>query len=137
MKRIISIMTIAVTVFSVAVSAAFPHHHHNDVVCMVMERCGLDNAYNDEHTGHSGDGQERTCPVSANYIASMSSESQTESISDGLDPLFISILCCIDGIRQYLAEDDSVPVYDGYRINYTSATLGENGGLRAPPCSLL
>lgn len=36
-----------------------PHHHHQNKECAVLEWCLQDEAYNDRHTHHKAEGQER------------------------------------------------------------------------------
>lgn len=133
MKRILSFWTMAVSIIAVIVFTAIPHHHHKEVVCMMMERCSQDGSYNDEHTGHTTDDREETCPEAANLTTILSSISQTDSTSDGFLPLFISILHFLVDIWQDLEDNSSLPVHTVYRVSYTSAVLGDTSGLRAPP----
>lgn len=134
MKRILSFWTMAVSVLAVIALTAVPHHHHEEVVCMVMERCGQDGSYNDEHTAHSDDSREKVCPATANLTTMLSSISRTDSVPDGFTSFFIPVLYFLADIWQDWADNSSKPVYAVYRVNYTSAVLGEESGLRAPPC---
>lgn len=134
MKRILSFWAMAVSVLAVIAFTAIPHHHHKEMVCMAMERCGQDGSYNDEHTAHSDDSQEEVCPETANLTTMLSSISRTDSVPDGFPSFFISVLHFLAGIWQDLMDGSSLPVYAVYKVSYTSAVLGEKSGLRAPPC---
>lgn len=102
---------------------------------MTMERCELDNSYNDEHTSHSDEGQgEDNCSASANLTTTESFKDQSAQTVDGYQPIFIPILFALSDLWKELVKDEIQPTYADYRVNYTSALLGEVGGLRAPPC---
>lgn len=73
MKRIISITSIAISVFVLLMFAILPHHHHEGAACIMMEFCEWDNTVNDEHTHHSevpNEGHNESCIFESKYIVS-------------------------------------------------------------------
>lgn len=52
MTRIEKKIALWVWMILLIVMPAVPHHHHGHRVCVLVERCVHDGAYNDEHTAH-------------------------------------------------------------------------------------
>ena len=75
MRRIISILFIAVSVIFLLAFVILPHHHHGGAICIIMEVCEQDNKVNDEHTHHSdmpNDEHNESCIVETEYVAPFS-----------------------------------------------------------------
>ena len=73
MKRILSIYPLVIATLFIIVFSAIPHHHHKEVLCMVMELCEQDNTYNDDHTDHGTDQDihhQNICVPNVDYISS-------------------------------------------------------------------
>jgi hypothetical protein len=58
-KRILSIVFIAVATFNLALFMVVPHHHHGAVMCATTEHCRQDNT--PEQTGNHTDNDIRHC----------------------------------------------------------------------------
>lgn len=139
MKRILSIYPFVIAALFTIVFSAIPHHHHEEVLCMVMELCEQDNTYNDDHTDHGSGQDERhqnACLFNMDYISS-SGMTKSSLDSENGTPLHLPVLFLLSEI---LTLDLTTPeleiIYDGYVVSYTSVVLGESCGLRAPPSFL-
>ena len=135
MKRIFSIVPVAIAIVSIVLFSAMPHHHHREVLCTVVEKCEQDNAYNDGHTGHeSGENGESNCVADAEYVSSNTSRDDLISYNEGYS---LSFFPCFSVFAGYLVHGMvqlyREVVYGEYGISYTSALLGGSSGLRAPP----
>lgn len=135
MKRIFSIVPIAIAILSIVVLSAMPHHHHKEMLCTVVEKCERDNTYNDGHTEHkSGESGEINCVADAEYVSSNTNRDEFVSYDEGYSLsffLFFSVFtgCLLHGMVSLYREI----MYGEYGVSCTSALLGESRGLRAPP----
>ena len=53
MLRKLSIVPIFLAMMMVTLATVLPHHHHQTMICVVEEVCGMDGCRDDEHTHHS------------------------------------------------------------------------------------
>ncbi len=53
MLRKLSIVPIFLAMMMVTLATVLPHHHHQTMICIVEEVCGMDGCRDDEHTHHS------------------------------------------------------------------------------------
>lgn len=135
MKRIFSIVPIAIAIVSIVLFSAVSHHHHREVLCTVVEKCEQDNVYNDGHTGHeSGESREINCVADAEYVWSNTNRDELISYGEGYS---LSFFLCFSVFTAYLVHGMMQlyreVMYGEYGIFYTSALLGMSRGLRAPP----
>ena len=142
MKRILSIVPIAIATLLLLVFSAIPHHHHRGVICFAMETCEKDHTYNDEHTHHNAAGdthQGKTCSTNAEYVSSSSETIRSKVVShDGGDNLvLLPVLCLLANYLTYSVDLLNTGItYGEFVMSYTPVVLGESSGLRAPPYCL-
>lgn len=129
-----------ISVLMLLIAPFIPHHHHEGVACVVVERCEADDTYNDQHTDHhdSSDGSESyaSCIEKANYIVSKIQNNKT-SVDNFNASLFVAIL--ISQYNSFLCSDVDVrdaQKYGEYIITYKSAEIIKSNGLRGPPSVL-
>ncbi len=53
MIRKLSIVPIFLAMMMVTLATVLPHHHHETMICIAEEVCGLDGCIDDAHTHHS------------------------------------------------------------------------------------
>lgn len=121
--------------------AIVPHHHHEGLVCVVMEICEQDNQVNDEHTEHSdlpSDSEhekscvgesEYTAPRAANEIKCKISSCQNHDFTH-LFPIFF---LAADILSFDTGTSTSDFKYGEYISFYKSSEASQFHGLRAPP----
>lgn len=131
MKRTANIAILSLSVLLILIMPFFPHHHHEDVECAIMERCLSDNTYNDEHTVHNAGSDSSDNPLCIKNLKSIEVRSKITKDFDAVHllPLLVAIYnyFIIDVNRQ------ATPLYDGYRISYLSRLDSKSLSLRAPP----
>lgn len=136
MKRILSIYPLVIATLFIIVFSAIPHHHHKEVLCMVMELCEQDNTYNDDHTDHGTDQDihhQNICVPNVDYISSSGMTKSSLDSGNGM-LLHLPILFLLaDILTLNLNTSELETIYDEYVVSYTSVVLGESCGLRAPP----
>lgn len=136
MKRILSTYPLVIATLLIIVFSTIPHHHHKEVLCMVMELCEQDNTYNDDHTDHGTDRDKHhqtTCVSNIDYISSSTITKNSLDGEDGI-PLHLSVIFLLADILAFdFNTSELETTYDGYVVSYTSVVLGESCGLRAPP----
>ena len=59
MLRKLSIVPIFLAMMMVTLATVLPHHHHQTMICVVEDVCGMDGCCDDEHTHHS---DKQYCP---------------------------------------------------------------------------
>jgi hypothetical protein len=146
MKRKISISFIAVSVIFMLALIILPHHHHDGMVCIVMEVCEeQDNTINDEHTHHNDLPNEEpteTCIAETEYIAPPSKDEAKSKISSCkncnhnhiyLFPIyfFVADFLNLDAGNSFFKTE-----YGGHISSCKSAEAIQLNGLRAPPFAL-
>lgn len=136
MKRIFSIYPLIIATLFLMMFSVIPHHHHKEVLCLVMELCEQDDAYNDDHTSHGSEHDEdhqNTCISNADYIPSSGVVKSNLHSEDG-SSYPISVLFLLANILTLsLDTPESEATYGVYVVSYASVVLGESSGLRAPP----
>ena len=132
MKKTANIIILALTALLITVLPAIPHHHHEDGVCMTMERCESDNAINDEHTAHHGDGDGTDCHTQCiKNIKSLAAKSIV--LNEGDEELLFPLLFTLfDELFAYIQEHSETPC-SGYCNLYKSFDGAGHLSLRAPP----
>ncbi len=73
MIRKLSIAPIFLAMMMVTLATVLPHHHHQTMICIVEEVCGMDGCLDDEHTHHSDanhDQDESHCVAHKQYCPS-------------------------------------------------------------------
>lgn len=135
MKRIFSIVPIAIAILSIVVFSAMPHHHHREVLCTVVEKCERDNTYNDGHTEHeSGESGEINCVAGTEYVSPNTNRDEFVSYGEGYSLSFFLFFSVFTGyLVRFMVSLYRKIMYDEYGVSCTSALLGESRGLRAPP----
>lgn len=137
MKRKISILSIAVSVFVLLTLAILPHHHHGGLACPVMEFCKQDNAYNDVHTHHHipvGQDGDSSCIIENGFIVTPSGvQMKNRDFSCKTDKHnYIYVL--VGYLFDFWTDDFLSDVGPGEYISfYKSAETYRFQGLRAPP----
>jgi hypothetical protein len=121
---------------------ALPHHHHDEAVCVVMERCEEDNTVNDEHTDHSDSDMDhgKSCILGSDAVviqADNGTRCRVSSCDDSDHVHLFPILYIAQDILINPAEAGGFePEYGEFVSFYTSAEASQFHGLRAPPISL-
>mgnify|MGYP006869365836 FL=1 len=116
-----------------------PHHHHDGVACIKMERCEKDNLVNDEHTGHAENDmtQGKSCTIETDFVIPQTDNGIKCSVSSSNNPdhiQFFPILYLIADFLLYPAQTiDLKPEYEEHLLLYISAEVSQFHGLRAPP----
>lgn len=133
MMHRLSIGAIILSVISLIVFSAWPHHHHDGMICMKVEMCINDLAMNDCHTSHHTENTaERPC-MAENNLHSLKAY---ENLSiKRLSMALLLLLCCFAAIcgLPWLLILRKGKKRIAHRINYRSSVLGRQCGLRAPP----
>jgi len=133
MMHRLSIGAIIVSVISLIVFTAWPHHHHDGMICMKVEMCIHDLALNDCHTSHHAENTaERQC-MAENNLHSLKVHGST-SFGRWFTALLL-LLCCFAAICgwQWLLISRKEKKRIARHTNYVSFSLGRQCGLRAPP----
>lgn len=135
-KHNMTFMVISVLILLIA--PFIPHHHHEGMACVVMERCEDDNTYNDEHTDHhefSEDSQSNaSCVEDAQFLVSKVVQNLKAPVGDFNPALLVSFL--ISQYNSFLSSDidvTGVSMYSDYIITYKSTDIIKSNGLRGPP----
>lgn len=141
MKRILSIVPVAIATLLLIVFSAIPHHHHGGMMCLAMETCEQDHTYNDEHTHHNAAGnthEGQTCSTNAECISSSETiRNKVISHGSGDNLAFFPVLCLLTTYLTYSADLLYADItYGEFVLSYTPVVLGESTGLRAPPSCL-
>ena len=133
MMHRLSIGAIMVSIASLIVFSAWPHHHHKGLICMKVEMCMHDHSLNDRHTSHHAESTgERHCMAETNLHSLKASDNTgSERLSAGI--LFLlccfAVLCGLFRLWRLLTGKRRA----AHTIGFASATLGRHRGLRAPP----
>jgi hypothetical protein len=144
LKRIVSILFIAIAALVLCVFAVVPHHHHHGIPCFAMERCEQDGHVNDEHTHHHNDADDINhhdhCVLTTGYVLSLTEEVKCKVFSCNHTHYHIHpcpTLCVLTDSPVYDAGISAIKrEYGGHLFFYKSSYIGYNSGLRAPPCLL-
>lgn len=127
------------SVLVLLIAPYIPHHHHEGVACVVVERCEQDNAYNDEHTGHqespNQSSEKSYCVEDATYLTAKSDRNSVISSSEAFNPalLFSILLSQFNAVFNSDTDVKTQLMYGEYIITYSSAEIASSNGLRAPP----
>jgi len=138
LKRKFSISFIALSTLMLLLVAFVPHHHHEGIACVVVERCEQDDAVNDKHTQHNdaADNHGQACIAEAEYTTIQSSNEPRCKVSY-YNPDHVHlypILFLVTDFVLYNADKLSVKVEYGEYISFSiSAGTNRFHGLRAPP----
>lgn len=108
-----------------------PHHHHEMVLCTIVEHCEADDADNDAHTAHNDDGS--SC-VEKNEIFFTQPTTDFSNPEYHLLPVFIALIGQIAGFELYPTQN--ILRWQSDVVFYTSACLTRINALRAPPSVL-
>lgn len=129
----LSIGAMIVSVISLIVFSAWPHHHHDGRICMKVELCIHDLALNDCHTSHHAENTaERQC-MAENNLHSLKAH---ENTSFGrLSMTLLLLLCCFAAIcgLPWLLFLRKGKKSIARRTGIVSFALVRQCGLRAPP----
>jgi hypothetical protein len=122
------------------VSGTIPHHHHESVLCMVVEICESDNSINDEHTNHYDDSNmahDHLCVAESDFIIPQdNSEIKSSDLScDNSDHIcFFPVFFLVSSfLHDVSAISVSGSKYGESHLFYTSTEASQIHGLRAPP----
>lgn len=142
MKRIISIICIAISTLVLLVFAILPHHHHGEETCIVMEYCEQDDAINDEHTCHNNETNEQhggSCAVELKFTVPHFNDEAKCKISSCKEYnhnhiYFSPVYFLVADFFRVDIGDSATGTDCVERISfYESADAGQSHGLRAPP----
>jgi hypothetical protein len=129
-----------VAVLTIIVLSAIPHHHHKDVVCMVMEVCEQDHTFNDKHTGHSSDASsnhQSSCITGSEYasveVISTKGKAVSSDTGSSHHPEFPVLYLLIDSQQYRGISHNTKHSYPEFIIPFVSTHLGHSSGFRAPP----
>lgn len=143
MKNFFSILPISIAILLITVFSVIPHHHHKEVLCVIMEMCEEDNTYNDQHTEHETSQEDSShddggCVVDVSYTApSQVMKGGSTSVDGGDQYSLIQCFCLIASYSLYTPDFSIIKTaYSCYVVSYESAFLGRSSGLRAPPVYL-
>lgn len=89
MKYKTSIVSVSLAMILLIVFSVWPHHHHKESLCMVMEICHEDHALNDcyTHHHHTEEHGEQSCRVHSNLIGSNNTHEQETLFKSATDVL--------------------------------------------------
>jgi hypothetical protein len=128
----ISVLAVAVSMLTMFVAWVFPHHHHDGIVCVVMDLCEEDGILNDEHTDHS-------CAAEADFTIPHSDDDAKGKLLICPDhahehlPLFSVLYLMADVWSPMLDESLSDSDLREHFLPATAVEASRIRGLRAPP----
>ena len=131
LKRRASILFVALSAFMLMILPLVPHHHHEMVLCTIVEHCEADDADNDAHTAHNDDGS--SC-VEKNGFFFTQPTTDFNNPEYHLLPVFIALIGQIAGFELYPTQN--ILRWQSDVVFYTSACLTRINALRAPPSVL-
>jgi hypothetical protein len=111
-KRILSLLFVAIATLAIVTSAVVPHHHHREIPCFTT--------FHHDATENNCDNY---CVMESEYVASFD-----------YTYLFPVVLCVL--IDFFPHDTDVKQEYAEYISFYKSADISRSNGLRAPPCYL-
>lgn len=125
-------------ILSLQIGAIVPHHHHDDAVCVVMEKYQSDGHFNDRHTQHEPSGEEgkHDCVTEAHFVTPNTAKSLKvkNCVQDDLQhvglPVFALIYYCFELTD---APVGTISTNDSYHPAHLSDGASCPSGLRAPP----
>ena len=132
-KRKMNIAFMILSVFILQIASLVQHHHHDDTICVAIEHCEQDNAYNDQHTSHRAGGCETSqCVNSAEFLLTVNNNNaKVDKVY--FNPLFlppVSSNACLQ------TKTNGNNLFNNPSLHYLSADIGKSNGLRAPPIAL-
>ena len=132
MRRLANIIVWTIGVMAMLIAPMIPHHHHGEVVCMIMERCELDDAINDEHTEHQSQQPGEGCTSCDKSSQWYDRKGHQTRISSGL---YLLPLLTRLGYEWRVEDVDTSVIKRNVKRStcYESARHGTTLGLRAPP----
>lgn len=138
MRRTCSIAAVTVAIISIIVFSVIPHHHHNDVVCFIMELCEHDNSLNDEHTAHKpAESHKGKCSVSSGLTSTAAYRNQPSFHEDGSVIPFFPLFCLTATLTDCgAAVCISEITHEEHSASRLLTRQVSCRGLRAPPCLL-
>ena len=131
MKRAASIFFLSLSALLILIMPFVPHHHHDDVECMVMERCDSDNTYNDEHTAHHQDHDTKDHPLCVKNLLTLKAKSQVQE--DVISVHLLPLLLWGDETLLSAIRPEGEMLCDGYQMGYVPLVGSRIQSLRAPP----
>ena len=131
LKRRVYILFVALSAFMLMILPLVPHHHHEMVLCTIVEHCEADDADNDAHTAHNDDGS--SC-VEKNEFFFTQSTTDFSNPEYHLLPVFIALIGQIAGFELYPTQN--ILRWQSDVVFYTSSCLTRINALRAPPSVL-
>lgn len=142
MKKYISISFVALSSLVLILLALVPHHHHQGLVCVVMEICEQDNQVNDQHTSHGelpdDNAHEQMCIADSEYTAPKADEKKCNLPSchnHDFNHFFPIFFLAADILAFDTGTSLSDYKFGEYILTYKSAEANQFHGLRAPPFS--
>ena len=119
------------SVFVLLIAPYIPHHHHEGLACMVMER--YDAFCSDKYTDNTTNNEENSlCIENSNFLVV---KSATASNSCNTQP-FPLLIAAINVIHLSDIRVEEKLSYDKYIDSYKFADINYSNGLRAPPYSV-
>ena len=131
LKRRAYILFVALSAFMLMILPLVPHHHHEMVLCTIVEHCEADDADNDAHTAHNDDGS--SC-VEKNEFFFTQPTTDFSNPEYHLLPTFVALIGQIAGFELYPTQN--ILRWQSNVVFYTSACLTRINALRAPPSVL-
>lgn len=131
MKKIANILLMGLSVFVLLIAPYIPHHHHEGLACMIMER--YDSFYSDEHADDAKHNDDNSLCVENSKFLAVKSAATSNACNTQLFPLLIA---AINVIRLSDVHVEVKLSYGEYLDSYKFADISYSNGLRAPPYSV-
>ncbi len=117
-------------------AAVIPHHHHEDIACIVIENCDQDNTINDKQDLGN---RSKDCQIKINYITPKHNQTKAKSLANKNCGKF-SLITLYLLFQNFTFKNDFTviePGYGKYIFFLTSSDVASlYKGLRAPPYSI-
>src|SRR5574344_127859 len=132
MKRVANIIFLVLSVLLILTVPFIPHHHHENVECVVIEHCISNTTTQEEHTEHNernGSCKSTSCTI---HIQSLKAQSCINKVPSAFQFLY-TLLPTFGKINLsiYLCENTLI---DRYMNSYHYDAGKGFKSLRAPPC---
>ncbi|MDR3134048.1 MAG: hypothetical protein LBU42_08545 [Prevotellaceae bacterium] len=137
MKRILSILFVAVATINLSLFTVTPHHHHGAVMCAAAEHCGQDHTPDSDHTD-SAPRHCVSCTAGTDAPAQPPHGHKCKCTGGDHSPQPLQPLAALLSAPGYVpaAAALSIPAVacNHASIHIPSPGIHRHAGLRAPPC---
>ena len=135
MIRKLSIVPIFLAMMMVTLATVLPHHHHQTMICIVEEVCGMDGCLDDEHTHHSDanhDQDESHCVAHKQYCPSETLHIDHQDFGTDADNIF-PILAILSNLLTVNLESAAIEYVSGSVIPSIAPPPVSPAAPNAPP----